>query len=569
MCPSGVQPTLVGMYVRTIQRRNKDGSVARYVQLAHNVRLPGRRNPVAQVIHSFGREDELDRQALARLVRSISRFLEPGEQLAAAGSEELRFLDSCPFGGGYLLDALWRRLGIAAALERLARRRRVTAAVERLVFALVCNRALAPSSKRAALEWAREDVHLPGVSALGADPQVFYRAMDFLLECEEEIQREVFFSVANLLNLEVDVIFFDSSSTYFEIEDEDEPDDEQGLEGLRRFGESKDRRPDRPQVVVGLAVTREGIPVRCWVFPGNASDQVLIRQVKDDLRAWKLNRVLWVVDTGFASEENRRYLQRAGGHYIMGEKLRAGRANLEALARPGRYRRIRDNLEVKEVWVGEGETRRRFVVCRNLHEAARDQARRERALARIAEELAALERKRTTEDRRDAEALLLAHPSMGRYLARRRGRLIVDQQKVRAEERVDGKFLLSSSDDSLAAEEIALGYKQLIEVERGWRTLKHTLDLRPVHHRKEERIRAHVLLCFLALLLTRVIEVETTKTWPTVRRELERMHLGEFHGSAGRVLQRTEITPGQLETLHALQIAEPPRFLAIEPAKAA
>jgi transposase len=557
------------MYLRTIQRRNKDGSVARYVQLAHNVRLPGRRNPVAQVIHSFGREDQLDRQALARLVRSISRFLEPGEQLAAAASEELRFVEARSFGGGYVLDALWRRLGIGAALERLARGRRVTPAVERLLFALVCNRALAPASKRAALEWAREDVHLPGVGALGSDPQVFYRAMDFLLDSEEEIQREVFFSVANLLNLEVDVIFFDSSSTYFEIEDEDESDEEQGLDGLRRFGDSKDRRPDLPQVVVGLAVTREGVPVRCWVFPGNSSDQLLIRQVKDDLRAWKLNRVLWVVDTGFASEENRRYLQRAGGHYIMGEKLRAGRANLEALARPGRYRHVRDNLEVKEVWVGEGETRRRFVVCRNLHEAARDQARREQALARITDELAAIERKKTVDDRRDAEALLQAHPGMGRYLTRRRGRLAVDQHRVRAEERVDGKFLLSSSDDSLAAEEIALGYKQLIEVERGWRTLKHTLDMRPVHHRKDDRIRAHVLLCFLALLLTRVIEVETNKTWPTVRRELERMHLGEFQGYAGRVLQRTETTPAQLETLRALQADEPPRFLAIEPAKAA
>src|SRR5262249_8777242 len=205
----------------------------------------------------------------------------------------------------------------------------------------------------------------------------------------------------------------------------------------------------------------------------------------------------------------------------------------------------------------------------NLHEAARDRARREKALARIADELAALERKKTADDRRDAEALIQAHPSMGRYLTRRRGRLLIDQQKVSAEARVDGKFLLSSSDDSLAAEEIALGYKQLIDVERGWRTLKHTLDLRPVYHRKQERIRAHVLLCFLALLLTRVIEVETAKTWPTIRRELERMHLGEFHGSAGRVLQRTETTPAQLEILHALTIDEPARFLEIEPAKTA
>ena len=557
------------MYLRTIQRRNKDGSVARYVQLAHNVRPPGKRNPVATVIHSFGREEELDRAALARLVRSISRFLEPGEQLEASAPEDLRFLGSKPLGGGYVLDQLWRRLRIDEAIVRLARRRRLTAAVERLLFALVCNRALAPCSKRAALEWAGEDVYLPAVGALGGDPQVFYRAMDFLLDCDEEIQREVFFAVANLLNLEVDVIFFDSSSTYFETEVEDEADEEQGLQGLRRFGESKDRRPDLPQVVIGLAVTREGIPVRCWVFPGNASDQVLIRKVKDDLRAWKLHRLLWVVDTGFASEENRRYLQRAGGHYIVGEKLRAGQANLAALARPGRYRSIRDNLEVKEVWVGAGERRRRFVVCRNPQEAKRDAARRAKALTRIADELAAIERKRTADDRRDAEALLTAHPSLGRYLTRRRGRLLVDTAKVRAEERVDGKFLLSSSDDSLSAEDVALGYKQLIEVERGWRALKHTLDLRPVYHHKEERIRAHVLLCFLALLLTRIAEIETTETWPTIRRELQRIHLGEFQGSAGRVLQRTESTPAQRDILRALAIEEPPRFLAIEPAKAA
>jgi transposase len=556
------------MYVRTIQRRNKDGSVARYLQLAHNERTE-RGQVVARVIHSFGREDQLDREALARLVRSISRFLEPGEQLAAVAPEELRFLESKPFGGGYVLDLLWRRLGIDEAIGRLARGRRVTGSVERLVFALVCSRALAPCSKRAALEWASEDVCLPGVEGLGSDPQVFYRAMDFLLACEQEIQHEVFFSVANLLNLEVDVIFFDTTSTYFEIDDEDEPDEEQEVEALRRFGESKDRRPDRPQVVVGLAVTREGIPVRCWVFPGNSADQVLIRKVKDDLRAWKLNRMLWVVDTGFASEENRRYLQRSGGHYILGEKLRAGRANLEALARPGRYRTVRDNLQVKEVWVGEGETRRRFVVCRNQHEAHRDAARRAKALARIADELAALERKRTAEDRRDAEALLHAHPTLGRYLTRRRGRLAVDQNKIRAEERLDGKFLLSSSDDSLSADDIALGYKQLIEVERGWRTLKHTLDLRPVHHHKDDRIRAHVLLCFLALLLTRLAETQTNQTWPTIRRELQRLHLGEFQGSAGRVVQRTETTPAQREILQALKIKEPPRFLEINPAKTA
>ena len=549
------------MYVRTIQRRNKDGSVVRYLQLAHNVRPAPGTQPVAKVIHSFGREDQLDRAALQRLVRSLSRFLEPDEALAAQAPEELRFLCSRPMGGAFVLDGLWRRLGIGAALSRVAERRRVTPAVERLIFCLVANRALRPMSKLAALEWAKRDAWLPGSSELGEDPQVFYRAMDFLLDSDEELQREVFFSVADLLNLEVDLILFDTSSTYFEIEPERE-------DGFRAFGHSKDHRDDLPQVVVGMACTKEGIPVRCFTFAGNASDQVIIREVKDKLRDWRLHRVIWVLDTGFASEENRSYLQRAGGHYILGEKLRQGTDNRAALARPGRYRVVEQGLEVKEVWVGEGERRRRFVVCRNLDEARRDKLRRERALERLEEELEAIGRRRG-EVRTRAEAELLTHPSFKRYLSRRRGRLQIDRRKAREEEQLDGKFLLSSSDDSLSAAEIALYYKQLKEVERGWRDQKHVLDLRPIYHRKQERIRAHVLLSFLALLLTRVAETRASDTWPNLRRELERMHLGYFQGSAGRVQQRTETTPRQRQILAALELPEPARFRAIETAAGA
>lgn len=549
------------MYLRRVTRRNKDGSEVSYVQLAHNVWDPAKRRSVTEVIHNFGREDQLDRDALGRLARSITRFLDPEQALAAQAPEGTNFLRSLPMGGAWVLDDLWRRLGVASAIVVVARRRRVTAAVERLLFALVANRALAAMSKLAALEWAQHDVWLPGIGELGEDPQVFYRAMDFLLDCDEEIQREVFFAVADLLNLQVDLILFDTTSTYFEIPAEREDE-------FRKFGESKDKRWDLPQVVVGFAVTKEGIPVRCFTYPGNASDQEIIREVKDTLKDWRLHRVIWVCDTGFNSEENRSYLQRAGGHYILGEKLRQGTANLNAIARAGRYRKVEEGLEVKQVWVGEGETRRRFVVCRNLEEARRDHLRREKWLKRISEELEAIAGKQG-EARTLAEAELITHPSMKRYLTRRHGRLQVDRAKVKAEAHLDGKFLLSSSDDDLTAEEIALYYKQLIEVERCWRDQKHILDLRPVYHRKEDRIRAHVLLSFLALLLTRVAETRAKDTWRNLRRELERIHLGYFAGSAGRIQQRTELTARQREILAAIEVPEPPRFLAIEPSKRA
>jgi hypothetical protein len=549
------------MYLRTITRRNKDGSEVTYVQLAHNVWDPVKGQSRAQVIHSFGREDQLDREALARLVRSITRFLDPEQALEAQAPDGMRFLESRPMGGAWVLDHLWRRLGVGQAIVGVAGSRRVTPLVERLLFCLVANRALAPMSKLAALEWAQNDTWLPGVGELGSDPQLLYRAMDFLLDCDEQVQREVFFAVADLLNLEVDLILFDTTSTYFEIPAEREDE-------LRKFGESKDKRPDLPQVVVGFAVTKEGIPVRCFVYPGNASDQEIIREVKDKLREWRLHRVIWVCDTGFNSEENRTYLQRAGGHYIIGEKLRQGTANRSALARPGRYRVVDDGLHVKEVWVGEGETRRRFVVCRNLDEARRDEHRRERWLERLAEELEALKRK-GGEARTQAEAELITHPSMKRYLTRRHGWLVIDRRKVKLEAHLDGKFLLSSSDDDLTADEIAIYYKQLKEVEAAWRDQKHILDLRPIYHRKEDRIRAHVLLSFLALLITRVAETRARDTWRNLRRELERIHLGYFHGTAGQVHQRTELTLRQREILTAIDVREPPRFLAIEPSNRA
>ena len=312
------------MYLRVTQRRNRGGDVVRYLQLAHNERN-ARGVPVAKIIHTFGREDEVDRDALARLVASISRFLEPDAALAAGAPAGFDFIEARELGRPHVVQALWAELGIGRALGRVAVSRRYRREVEREVFAMVAQRCIAPASKLEATRWAPREVVLPGVGELSDDG--LYAAMDFLLECSERVQEAVFFSVANLLNSEVDVIFFDTTSTYFEVElddDEagldDEGDDDESADrgplteaGLRRHGHSKDHRPDRPQVIIGLAVTRQGIPVRVWVWPGNTSDQTVIESVKSDLGGWKLGRCVMVVDSGFSSSENLRRLHRRAG----------------------------------------------------------------------------------------------------------------------------------------------------------------------------------------------------------------------------------------------------------------
>jgi transposase len=554
------------MYLRTIARRNKDGSEVRYLQLAHNEWDPARKCSVARVVHSFGREDRLDREALGRLARSLTRALEPEQALIALAPAELEFVCSVAVGGAWVLDGLWRRLGIDQAAERLLSERRLDPRAERLLFAMVANRALAPFSKLACCEWLAGDVAIPSLApdAVGEDPQPLYRVMDWLIEIEAKLAEQVYWATADLLNLEVDLLFFDTTSTYFETGQADAEavdEDDVAHPAFRTFGRSKDHREDLPQVVVGLAVTRTGIPIRAWCWPGNSGDQPLIRQVKDELREWKLGRVVWVADRGFQSAENRRYLQRSGGHYIIGEKLRSeSKEANQALSRQGRYHTVAGNLQVKEVVIDNATMRDRFVICKNPEQAERDEAVREALIKQLKELIADTDKLPATE-RTKLAARIEAKRGLKRFLRQTAGGLLrVDRAAVRVEAHLDGKFLLRSSDPTLSAEDIALGYKQLLQVERGWRDMKTTIDLRPVYHRKEDRIRAHVQLCWLALLLIRIAENQTGQTWRNLRRELQRIHQGTFRGNAGTVQKTSEITAKQRTILSALQLPDPPAF---------
>jgi hypothetical protein len=311
-----------------------------------------------------------------------------------------------------------------------------------------------------------------------------------------------------------------------------------------------------------MAVTREGIPVRVWSWPGNTSDSTLIRQVKDDMRDWSLARIVWVADRGFSSAENRRYLQRAGGHYIIGEKLRSGSNDVNAaLSRQGRYAQVANNMMVKEVKVDDAGDR--FVICLNPDQAARDQQIRDDLIAHLTDKIAGSDTLSATK-RAELHGQISTKPGLNRFLrVTASGLLRIDRATIKTEARLDGKYLLRCSDPKLSTEDIAIGYKQLLEVERGWRDMKSVLDLRPVYHHLEDRIRAHVLLCWLALLLVRVAETTTGRTWPTIRAELDRLHVITFTGPAGTFRQSTELTKGQRDLLAALTLDPPKKIIEI------
>jgi Transposase DDE domain len=575
------------MYLRETQRRNADGSVVSYLALAHNERDRQTGTPKAKIIHNFGRADQVDRQALARLVRSIGRYLDPAEATAAAVPGEVDILDARPMGTAYTADRLWARLGVGAAITRVAAGRRVDPGLaERVIFAMVANRLCpTPLSKLAGAAWVTNRVFIPGLPELSDD--ACYRAMDFLLDALPMLQQEVFFAVANLLNLEVDLLFFDGSSTYWETDSADtellDSDEDKAvaeaatgedlqkelpLEGAtRRYGRSKDHRPDLPQVVIGLAVTREGVPVRLWTFPGDTSEQLMLRTVKDDLRAWNLNRVIWVVDRGFTSAANRRYLQRGGGHHIMGEKLRSDSAEAAtALGRAGRYRTVAGNLRVKEIRIDDGTNRDRFVICHNPERATRDAEVRAQILTRLEQKIAGSDRL-PARKRAELAGALKTKPAFNRFLRTTPGgKLRIDHTAVSRETHYDGKFLLRTSDETLSAADIAEGYKALYEAERGFRDLKSTIDIRPVYHHKDQRIQAHIQLCWLALLLLRVAELACHDTWRNLRDDLERLHLVVLRTAEGTIAQRSELTARHKEILRRLHLPEPPRFYQFTPA---
>jgi hypothetical protein len=560
------------MYLRTTKRRNRDGSVVRYYQLAENVWDPERRCAVAKVVYNFGRADRLETDALRRLAKSILRVTEGEAEAAvivgAQAGNEVELHGSWPLGPVWVLEQLWKELGVDTILRRHARSKRTKERFERALFAMVANRACAPYSKLYCWEqWLREEVFLP--SAQDLELHHLYRAMDFLQEHRPAVEEAVYFQMADLMNADVDVIFYDTTSLHFEVDEEDEVDRERGgrtYRAPRKRGHSKNGRGDAPQIVVGLAVTRDGLPVRSWVFPGNTNDVTTIKQVKENLRGWRLGRCIFVGDAGMNSEDNRRTLGLGNGKYILASKMRAGdEVTKIVMSRQGRYQQVRDNLRVKQVVVGDGARQQRYIVCHNPQEQKRQRRHRAKVVEQLEAELASLEQKRGQPHSRRARELLNS-ARFGRYLRQTpTGLLRINRSAIKDAERYDGKWVITSNDDTLSAEDMALGYKQLMRVEACWRQLKSGLKMRPVFHRSPWRIEAHVTISVLSLLLERIAEIRAGDTWRNICKQLETIKVVEYEHCGARLQQTSELRPSVSSLLSKLRVKPPPRLHSAAP----
>ena len=542
------------MNVRRCTLKNAKGGTFTYLQLVHNYRVKGTGKTKTNVLMKLGREDQIEPSYVKSIIKALSAVIGESPSGEIPGFE---FHASRELGGTWLLDALWNRLGIGKAIKELLKERQFDIPIERLCFAMVAGRILAPGSKLSLEHWVSRKAYVNDLSEV--DVHNLYRAMDLLVESNKELQKRVFTEVAKNASLDLDLIFLDTTNTYFETGED--PSDS----GLLKRGHSKDGHPELSLVSIAFAVTKSGIPIRCWIFPGNTSDQTIVEQVKHDLGQWNLGHVVMVQDAGFNSADNRRILLRECGDYIIGEKLKVGTdgAAVEALHRKGRFKILENGLAIKDVILDAGTaTERRFIIVKNPEAETRDRVIRDQIVEtakRKLEELSQYTGKAHTK----AACALRSHSAYGRYIKQdEKGVLRIDTAKIASESLLDGKFLVSTSSMKMDAADVVAGYKQLWAIERVFRDMKSILDIRPVYHHLDDRIRSHILICWLAMVLVRYAENMADRSWYQIETAVADVTAGRIESDKVDLWYCSDISDEAKDIFMRLNIDLPKKVLS-------
>jgi transposase len=495
-----------------------------YLQIVHNHRLDG--TVRQQVIATLGRLDVLRKSGqLDSLLRSCSKFSQHAAVLEATVRGDAEPSLALHVGPPLVFGRIWNQLGLPRVLDELLEGRKFEFPLERAVFMTVLHRLMVSGSDRAAEKWRRRYA----ISELdGLELHHLYRTMGWLGEplpeqpedrrlgprCRKDLIEERLFARRRDLFTGIELVFFDTTSIYFQGE---------GGESLGQYGFSKDHRSDLKQMIVGVVIDDQGRPHCCEILPGNTTDVKTLLPVVDRLQTrFAIERVCVVADRGMISQETIRELTRHNLTYILGARLRAVKEIREqVLSRPGRYSQVRgprekshdpSPLKVKEALV-EG---RRYIVCHNDEQEAKDKHDREAILMNLEEQL-----------RRGAKSLI-GNKGYRKYVRQStRGAFVIDQAKVKSEARFDGKWVLRTNTE-LPAAEVALKYKDLLMVEALFRSMKSILETRPIYHKCDDAIRGHVFCSFLALLLmkelqTRMAERGWTAEWRRLLDDLDEL----------------------------------------------
>jgi hypothetical protein len=534
-----------GMFVR-VKTIAQDGRRYEYLQIVRSVRDGDRVRQ--ELVASLGRRDLLVASGkLDQLLQALARFSTRLRVVEAAKDERFVAREARSWGPALVFGRLWQRQELPEILGRLADGRRFGFDVERVAFALALQRLCAPGSDLQGAAWTAT-VEAPGFDDLALHH--FYRTLPWLAAVRQCLEQELFFQHRDLFSAELDLVFVDTTSVYLH---------RAGVSGLVRHGYSRDRRPDLPQLVLSVAVDGQGWPVAFDVLPGNTADvEALSRTIARFRERFRIRSAVVVADRGMLGRTTLAQLRdhaSAPFDYILGCPLRRERAVAnEVLARPGRYQQVADNLEVKEVAVG----RCRYIVCRNPIEAQRDAADREALLAKLRQTLA-----------HDGPKAVVGNRGYARFLRIAKGSVTLNEAAIAREARLDGKFVLTTS-TALPAAEVARAYKSLWRVERAFREMKSTLDVRPIFHQRDDSVIGHIVGCFLALRLEvdlqrRLDAKGLAAPWPDLIRDLARLQAVIVDLDGTRYRLRTDCQGHAAKAFQAAGVAIPTAVTPLGP----
>jgi transposase len=543
--------------------RTKASGSRSYLQIVENRWEAGRSRQ--RVIATLGRLDELQQSGqLDALLVSGARLAHSVLLLSAHAQGKLPIITTRRIGPALIFERLWQQTGCQKVIKQLLKGRRYEFDVERAIFLTVLHRLFDPGSDRAADKW-KTDYEIQGCASLKLHH--LYRAMAWLGEvlpdkqqkgktpfaprCTKDRIEEDLFAHRRDLFTELQLVFFDTTSIYFE---------GNGGTDLGQRGFSKDHRPDLYQMVVGAVLDGQGRPICCELWPGNTADVRTLIPIVDRLRSrFGIGRVCIVADRGMISKETLAALEEPERKwsYILGARMRSqNEVRDEVLSRAGCYRVVHPErveshdpapLKVKEVRVEE----RRYVVCLNEDEARKDAADREAIVTALREQL------------RSGDKSLVGNKGYRRYLSvSGPGHFGVDEAKVAEDARYDGKWVLRTNTD-LDSAEVALQYKRLWMVEHWFRSCKSLLHTRPIFHRRDETIRGHVFCSFLALVLRHAVQSRLEEQghefeWADVIEHLDRLQVTEVEQHEKRFLLRSETQGTCGAVFQAVGVALPP-----------
>jgi transposase len=550
--------------------RTKKSGARTYLQVVENRWENGRSRQ--RVVATLGRLDELQESGqLDALLGSGARLAHSALLLSAHANRRLPVIKTMHIGPALIFGRLWQQTGCQRVIKKLLSRRRFEFNVERAIFLTVLHRLFVSGSDRAADKWKR-DYQIEGCDSLQLHH--LYRAMAWLGEvlpkdqqkdktpfaprCVKDRVEEDLFAHRRDLFTDLQLVFFDTTSIYFE---------GAGGESLGLLGHSKDHRPDLNQMIVGTVLDGQGRPICCELWPGNTTDVKTLIPVVDRLRSrFGISRVCMVADRGMISKETLEDLEGSerGWLYILGARMRAqSEVRDEVISRAGRYRVVHPErefgvdpspLDVKEVWVED----HRYIVCRNQDEARKDAADREAIVASLREQL------------RSGAKSLVGNRGYRRYLSTSGpDSFQVDEAKIAEDVRYDGKWVLRTNTEMSAAE-VALQYKRLWMVEQWFRSCKSLIRTRPIYHHLDATIRGHVFCSFLALVLRQELQARLEKCghdleWAKVIQDLGQLHTSEVQQDGKRFLLRDDAKGTCGTVLQAAGVALPPAVQQVAP----